>query len=49
MVNTFLCINKYKEIDMLCDYGCGEEYKFTLKNGKHCCSKRPAGCVILKR
>jgi hypothetical protein len=49
MVNTSLCINKYKEIDMLCDYGCGEEYKFTLKNGKHCCSKRPAGCVILKK
>lgn len=33
---------------MLCDYGCGKESKFQLKNGKHCCSKRPAGCDVLK-
>lgn len=34
---------------MLCDYGCGKEAKFTLKNGKKCCHKRPAGCDVLKK
>jgi len=34
---------------MLCDYGCGKEFKFTLKNGKKCCSKRPAGCEVMKK
>ena len=34
---------------MLCDYGCGNAAIFTLKNGKNCCSKRPAGCEILKK
>lgn len=34
---------------MLCDYGCGKPFQFTLKNGKNCCSKRPAGCEILKK
>ena len=34
---------------MLCSYGCGKEAKFTLKNGNHCCSKRPAGCNVLKK
>jgi hypothetical protein len=33
---------------MLCDYGCEKEASFLLKNGKNCCSKRPAGCEILK-
>lgn len=33
---------------MLCDYGCGKEATYQLKNGKHCCSKRPAGCDVLK-
>lgn len=33
----------------LCDYGCGKISKFTLKNGKNCCSKRPAGCEVLKK
>lgn len=33
---------------MLCDYGCGKEASFTLKNGKNCCSNRPSGCEILK-
>lgn len=33
---------------MLCDYGCGKEATYQLKNGKNCCSKRPAGCDILK-
>ena len=33
---------------MLCDYGCGKEAEYQLKNGKHCCSKRPAGCAVLK-
>lgn len=34
---------------MLCDYGCGKDSVFTLKNGKNCCAKRPAGCEILKK
>ena len=34
---------------MLCDYGCGKEANYQLKNGKHCCSKRPAGCDTLKQ
>ena len=34
---------------MLCSYGCEKESNFILKNGKHCCSKRPAGCEILKK
>lgn len=34
---------------MLCDYGCGKEAEFTLKNGKNCCAKRPSGCEVLKK
>jgi hypothetical protein len=34
---------------MLCNYGCGKESAFILKNGKHCCSKRPAGCPEIKK
>lgn len=34
---------------MLCDYGCGKPFQFTLKNGKHCCTNRPAGCEVLKK
>lgn len=34
---------------MLCDYGCEKESSYILKNGKNCCSKRPAGCEILKK
>lgn len=34
---------------MLCDYGCGKEAKFTLKNGKKCCHNRPAGCEVQKK
>ena len=33
---------------MLCDYGCGKEANYQLKNGKNCCAKRPAGCDVLK-
>jgi 5-methylcytosine-specific restriction endonuclease McrA len=34
---------------MLCDYGCGKNAKYQLKNGKNCCAKRPAGCDVLKK
>lgn len=34
---------------MLCDYGCGKQAGFTLKNGKNCCAKRPSGCEVLKK
>jgi hypothetical protein len=34
---------------MYCDYGCGQIYQVTLKNGKNCCSIRPSGCSVLKK
>ena len=34
---------------MLCNYGCGKEANFKLKNGRHCCSIRPAACEELKK
>jgi len=33
---------------MLCNYGCGQEAKFQLKNGKWCCSKSQNSCKQLK-
>lgn len=33
---------------MLCNYGCGKEANFQLKNGKHCCSKHTSGCSAMK-
>lgn len=33
---------------MLCNYGCGKEGIFTLKNGKFCCSKRTSSCDAQK-
>lgn len=33
---------------MLCDYGCNQEAKFQLKNGKGCCSKNPALCQAIR-
>lgn len=32
----------------LCDYGCGDESKYTLKNGKNCCSPSHNGCPSLR-
>lgn len=32
----------------LCDYGCGKEAKYPLKNGKWCCSKSQNSCPILR-
>ena len=32
----------------LCDYGCGNEALFQLKNGKLCCSKSQNSCEIIK-
>lgn len=34
---------------MLCEYGCGKKAVFTLKNGRNCCARRPAGCDTLKK
>lgn len=34
---------------MLCEYGCGREAKFTLKNGKHCCESSSNKCPEVKR
>jgi hypothetical protein len=32
----------------LCDYGCGTEAKYKLKNGKNCCSKSTSSCDGMK-
>ena len=34
---------------MICEYGCGQEAKHTLKNGKLCCSKNVASCPAIKQ
>ena len=34
---------------MLCDYGCGQEAKYQLKNGKWCCSKNTSLCKVVRR
>lgn len=33
----------------ICSYGCGNEGKYKLKNGKYCCHKSPNQCPILRR
>jgi hypothetical protein len=33
----------------LCNYGCGQEAKFVLKNGKNCCSPNWSKCPELRR
>lgn len=33
---------------MQCEYGCGQEALFQLKNGKHICSKSSSGCPVNK-
>jgi len=32
----------------LCDYGCGQEAKHTLKNGKACCSSHANSCSVIR-
>lgn len=34
---------------MLCDYGCGQEASYQLKNGKWCCCKRPNSCPVIRK
>jgi len=34
---------------VLCDYGCGEEAKFKMKNGKWCCSKSQNSCPGVRK
>ena len=34
---------------MKCDYNCGNDAKFLLKNGKNCCSEKYQQCPELKR
>lgn len=34
---------------MYCDYGCGQKFQFKMKNGKHCCAKRPSGCLEVRK
>ena len=33
----------------LCEYGCGKEALFQLKNGKHCCSSSSNKCIALRQ
>lgn len=33
---------------ILCNYGCGEEAKYQLKNGKWCCSKFSCQCSSIR-
>ena len=37
------------ENNKLCDYGCNQEAKFLLKNGKNCCSEHFQSCPEIKR
>lgn len=32
-----------------CVYGCGQKAKFTMKNGKPCCSKHHGSCPAIKK
>lgn len=32
----------------LCEYGCGKDANYQLKNKKWCCARRPAGCEVLR-
>ena len=34
---------------MLCDYGCGQEAKYQLKNGKWCCCKSFNSCPAIRK
>ena len=36
-------------MEHICDYGCGQEAKFQLKNGKWCCSKSQNSCSNMKK
>ena len=33
---------------IICEYGCGQEAKYQLKNGKWCCSKSWNSCSCLR-
>ena len=34
---------------MLCDYSCGQEAKYQLKNRKWCCSKSQNSCIAVRK
>jgi len=36
-------------INILCDYGCGNQAKYKFKNGKYCCSSDHRNCVFLSK
>lgn len=44
--------NRFKPIpvvdNILCDYGCNNSAKYTLKNGKHCCSTQAGNCSAIR-
>jgi len=36
-------------LNKLCDYGCGQEAKYQLKNGKLCCSESHRNCIAIRK
>ena len=34
---------------MLCEYGCGNEAKYQLKNGRNICCKSPNSCPVIRK
>lgn len=38
----------FVESRTLCDYGCGEEAKYTFENGNRCCSRYPVQCESIR-
>jgi hypothetical protein len=35
-------------MDMKCDYGCGNDAKYTTTNGKHCCESHYNKCPVIR-
>ena len=43
------CNYEIKEINKLCDYGCGQFAHYQFKNGKYCCSKNCSSCPAVRK
>lgn len=45
--------NRFKPIpysgDMICEYGCNAVAKYTLKNGKYCCTTQAGNCAVFRK
>ena len=40
---------KLERTNKVCEYGCGQEANWKLKNGKYCCSKYHNSCSVIKK